>query len=169
MTTRQRRRSTVAATLWTPADLAVTSVLVGVGALLWFVGWYSASDKLVEGDQIAALNLSAAGTLLAGAGLVSWFLNGRRSIRTRRRRLVERRRAQLRPATVARAAALRETAAATKESLAPRASSPVLVAGGSLRRFHRADCPLATGRNWPAAERSAHEAAGRAACGACRP
>lgn len=168
MTTRQRQRQrqrrgpAVAATLWTPADLAVTAILVAVGVVLWFVGWYSASDKLVEGDQVVSLNVAAAGTLLAGAGLVSWFLNGRRAIRSRRRRLIERRRAQLGPV----AAAVPATGAA---SLAPRSSSPVLVAGPDLRRFHRADCPLAVGRHWSASPRDQHESAGRTPCGACLP
>lgn len=159
----QRRRPTVVAatTLWTPADLAVTAILVAVGVVLWFVGWYSASDKLVEGDQVVSLNVAAAGTLLAGAGLVSWFLNGRRAIRGRRRLLIERRRAQVRIAEVP-----ESLAAAT---LAPRSASPVLVAGPDLRRYHRADCPLAARRNWPSAAREQHESAGRTACGACLP
>lgn len=162
MTTRQRRRPAAAATLWTSADLAVTAFLVAVGLVLWFLGWYSASDKLVEGDQVAALNVSAAGILLAGAGLVSWFLNGRRSIRSRRRVLIERRRAQLRPTQAS-------AVAAPPTSLAPRSSSPVLVAGPNLTRYHRADCPLAAARDWPASAREQHENAGRTACGACLP
>lgn len=161
MTARQRRRPTVAATLWSPADLAVTAILVAVGLVLWFLGWYSASDKLVEGDQVVSLNVAAAGTLIAGAGLVSWFLNGRRAIRSRRRLLIERRRALLRPTRVA--------AAAPAPSLAPRSSSTVLVAGSELRRYHRADCPLAVGRDWLSSAREAHESAGRTACGACLP
>ena len=161
MKTRQRRRPVVAATLWSPADLAITTILVAVGVCLWFVGWYSASDKLVEGDQVVPLNIAAAGTLLAGAGLVSWFLNGRRAIRSRRRLLIERRRAQVRIAEVP------EARAAT--TLAPRSSSPVLVAAPELQRFHRADCPFAAGRNWPAAAREQHESAGRTPCGACLP
>lgn len=136
------------------------AILVAVGVALWFAGWYSASDKLVEGDQVVSLNVAATGTLLAGAGLVSWFLNGRRAIRSRRRLLIERRRAQLRPATVA---------VPVSENLAPRSCSPVLVAGRELRRYHRADCPLATDRDWQASAREQHESAGRTACGVCLP
>jgi hypothetical protein len=157
--TRQRRRPTVAATLWTPADLLVTTILVAVGVVLWFVGWYSASDKLVEGEQVVSLNIAAGGTMLAGAGLVSWFLNGRRAIRSRRRRLIERRRAQVRVTQVPENLPV--------ASLAPRSSSAVLVAGPDLRRYHRADCPFAAGRNWPAAAQEQHESAGRTPCGAC--
>ncbi len=165
MTNRQRKRPSAASTtLWAPSDLAVTAVLVAVGSVLWFAGWYSASDKLVEGDQMAALNVSAAGTLIANAGLVSWFLNGRRAIRTRRRALLERRRAQL--ASGQTGAEVVDVVAATLE---PRSSSPMLVGGPGLRRYHRADCPLAAGRQWPVASRTDHEDAGRIPCGACRP
>ncbi|WP_019873426.1 hypothetical protein [Sporichthya polymorpha] len=154
----------VAATLWSPADLLVTTILVAVGVCLWFVGWYSASDKLVEGDQVVSLNVAAAGIMLAGAGLVSWFLNGRRAIRSRRRLLIERRRAQLRTEQVP-----ESVGAVHAASLAPRSYSPVLVAGPDLRRYHREDCPLAAGRDWPAAAREQHESAGRTPCGACLP
>lgn len=160
MKAHQRRRSSSAATtLWSPADLAVTTLLVAVGIVLWFLGWYSASDKLVEGDQVVPLNIAAAGTMLAGAGMVSWFLSGRRAIRSRRRLLIERRRAQLRTTQVP------EFPPAV--TLAPRSSSPVLVAGPDLRRYHRADCPFAVGRNWPPASQEQHEGAGRTPCGAC--
>jgi len=48
-------------------------------------------------------------------------------------------------------------------------TAETLVAGGTRHWFHRADCRLAASRGWPAASRSAHEAAGRRACPACKP
>ena len=49
------------------------------------------------------------------------------------------------------------------------ASSTHLVGGEGLTHFHRADCAMAAGRDWPELDRSAHERAGRTACGVCKP
>lgn len=48
-------------------------------------------------------------------------------------------------------------------------TSDVLVGGADLRFYHREDCPMATGREWPAAALSGHTLAGRVPCGMCRP
>jgi hypothetical protein len=38
-----------------------------------------------------------------------------------------------------------------------------------MMRFHRSNCPLATGRSWGASSRQEHEVAGRLPCGVCKP
>jgi hypothetical protein len=43
------------------------------------------------------------------------------------------------------------------------------VGGKGLTRYHRADCALAVGRDWPAADLADHALAGRMPCGVCRP
>jgi hypothetical protein len=46
----------------------------------------------------------------------------------------------------------------------------VFLAGAGMERYHRPDCALAAGRTgWTTATRQEHEAAGRRACGVCRP
>jgi hypothetical protein len=163
VTTASRHSVVVARTaLWTRLDLVRTSLLLLLGVVLWVVGWYNASDDLDVDNQIAPLNLSVAGTLVAGAGFVLWFLAGRRAVGARRRVIVERRRSLVVP--------VESGPDARPQSLAPRAASGVLVGGSNLRRFHRSDCPLAAGRtDWTAAARAEHSAAGRVACGVCLP
>jgi hypothetical protein len=51
----------------------------------------------------------------------------------------------------------------------PTPSSRILVGGSDLRFYHREDCPMAAGRNWPAAAPSEHDLAKRIPCGMCRP
>lgn len=147
---------------WTRADLGLCGLLVALGLVLWFLGWYGASDKVVEGDQVVFVNLAAAGTLLAGAGFVNWFLHGRRAIRDRRRRLILVRSRQLRPG-------FQRPVADAQTVLRPRSSSAVLVAAAGLARFHRSDCALAVGRDWPTGDRTTFERAGQRPCGVCLP
>jgi hypothetical protein len=163
VTTVSRHGMAVARTvLWTRLDRARTAMLLLLGVVLWVVGWYNASDELDVDNQIAPLNLSVAGTLIAGVGFVLWFLAGRRAVGARRRVIVERRRSLV--------LSVEGRPSRRDQSLAPRAASPVLVAGPTLRRFHRSDCPLALGRtDWAEAGRSEHTAAGRVACGVCLP
>lgn len=155
-----RSRRAVAGALWVRQDAVVCAVLLGAGLALWFVGWLQASNEVSFSDQRSPLNLAVLGTMLGSAGYVLWFLRGRRAIGLRRRLIAERRRAQLRPSTPG------PHVAAT---LTPRSASPVLIAGAALARYHRADCPLAAGREWASALRGEHEAAGRQACGVCLP
>lgn len=48
-------------------------------------------------------------------------------------------------------------------------SSQKIVAGDGMRFFHRADCPMAVGREWEAAPPGEHTQAGHVPCGMCRP
>ena len=147
--------------LWVRQDAVAAGALFALGILLWAAGWYNAADQLALDEQVVPLNIAVAGTLVFGAGWVLWFLRGRRAITARRRALIARRRALLAPDADVPVGAV---------SLAPRSASPVLIAGAGLARFHRADCPLAAGRpEWAEASRSAHQRAGRSACGVCQP
>lgn len=50
-----------------------------------------------------------------------------------------------------------------------RSASQVLVGGEKMRFYHRAGCPMAADRDWPAASSGEHNLAGRSPCGMCRP
>lgn len=163
MTGASRRRSpapSATRTLWAKQDAVPCAILLTAGAVLWVIGWYNAAGEVSLDQQVVPLNLSVAGVLLATASFALWFLRGRRAIGARRRILIEARRSGLRTDAVV------EVASAT---LAPRSHSPVLVAGDGLSRFHRSDCPLAAGRDWPRASATQHQGAGRVACGVCSP
>ncbi len=123
--------------------------LMGIGGVLWFIGWWEVSDRAAMDEQIAVLNLAVVGLIVVGAGQASWFLAGRRAVGHRRRALLGDR--------------------ARRTAVAPVApTSHELVVGGE-RFFHRLDCAMAADRGWSPAPRAAQEQAGRVPCGVCAP
>jgi hypothetical protein len=129
------------------------ALLSGIGVALLVAGWVSVRNESVYADQVVGINMAVAGVLVAGAGAIPMLLAGRRAVGVRRLAVL----GDLR--------GMPDRASA----VASGAASQNLVAGVGLRRFHRAGCTLAQGRNWSAASRSEHERAGRIACGVCRP
>jgi hypothetical protein len=51
----------------------------------------------------------------------------------------------------------------------PRSTSDVLVGGPNMRFFHRADCQMATDREWSEEKLDEQGRTGRSPCGMCRP
>jgi len=129
------------------------ALLSGIGVALLVAGWVFVRNESVYADQVVGINMAVAGVIVAGASAIPMLLAGRRAVGVRRLAVL----GDLR-GMPARASAV-----------ASDAASQNLVAGVGLRRFHRAGCTLAQGRNWSAASRSEHERAGRVACGVCRP
>ncbi|GAA0604053.1 hypothetical protein GCM10009547_02230 [Sporichthya brevicatena] len=129
------------------------AVLAGLGAALFLTGTGMVSSETVYDDQVPGIDLAILGAVLANAAGVLLLLAGRRSVTARR---------------IAVLGAVPTTQERTAVVAAP-ASSVLLTGGEGLAHFHRADCAMAAGRDWPALDRSAHERAGRTACGVCRP
>ncbi|MGQ0843750.1 MAG: hypothetical protein ACT4QF_06410 [Sporichthyaceae bacterium] len=132
--------------------LAVYAVVTGLGLVLLVAGYAVVANEVTYDDQEPGLALAASGTavaMLAGAFLL---FAGRRVV-------VRRRVAVLGLVPVA--------AEAVVVSLG--AVSTSLVAGEGLTKYHRSDCPLAAGRDWPEADAAQHAQAGLAPCGVCRP
>jgi hypothetical protein len=134
--------------------LILWALLSGIGVTLVLAGWLQVRNENVYADQATGINMAIAGVVVAGAAALPMLLAGRRSVGVRRLALL----GDLRGMPV------RASARATGDS-----TSQNLVAGEGLRRFHRAGCTLAQGRNWSAASRGEHERAGRVACGVCQP
>ncbi|HKN89735.1 MAG TPA: hypothetical protein VJ622_05595 [Acidimicrobiia bacterium] len=128
--------------------------LSGIGVALLVLGWAQVRSESVYADQVPGINMAVAGVIAAGAGAISMLLAGRRAVAVRRLAVL----GDLRGMPV------RASAGASGDS-----TSQNLVGGEGLRRFHRAGCTMAQGRNWSAASRPEHERAGRVACGVCRP
>lgn len=149
-TARSRPRRTAA--LWEPSALGRTTVLIAVGLLVWFVGWYQVAGKANSSEQTGPLNVAVLGVLLAGIGQLCWVLDGRRAVGRRRRELIGE------PRIIATASPVERTS---------EPSTAFLVGGG--RYYHRTDCALATGRELERATRGEHENVGRSACGVCAP
>jgi len=142
--------------VWSSRDLARWGSVVSVAGVGCFVAWYLAAGDTSYNKQVGPIDLAMVGLLVAAAANIGFLLVGRRAIGVRRRMLVG------------------EAAPVLARSVAPVAGTIVplqtsLVGAPGLRHFHRADCVLAHGRDWPAVTRSEHEAAGRTACGVCRP
>lgn len=131
----------------------VYGVLAVIGAALFLVGTGMVGSETVYDDQVPGINLAIVGVVVANAAGVLLLLAGRRSVAARR---------------VAVLGAVPRTQERVEAITAP-ASSVLLVGGEGLTHFHRADCVMAAGRDWPTLERGAHERAGRTACGVCRP
>ena len=128
--------------------------LVAVGWVLMVVGWWGAAGRLRVEDQIGWVLLSVAGTTAVGLVTLLLVLAGRRAIELRLRTVLTRAEQDHRPEPAQRV--LLEAAGA-------------LVAADGMARYHRPTCRLASGKPVRRSERSAHEAAGRRACGVCRP
>lgn len=131
----------------------VYGVLAVLGAVLFLVGTGITNSETVYDDQVPGINVAIAGAVVANAAGVLLLLAGRRSVAARR-------------AGVLGAVPDAQDRAA---SVSAPASSILLVGGEGLTHFHRADCAMAAGRDWPVLERAAHERAGRTACGVCTP
>jgi hypothetical protein len=123
------------------------AVRLGAGSAVVIAAWFAAAGKADPADQIPFAALSVLGGLLGMYGVFAWVARGRRLVGQRARYLLG-------------------AAPATEVDVS---SAETLVAGRDHTWFHRADCKLASSRNWPAAARSVHETAGRRPCPACKP
>jgi hypothetical protein len=133
--------------LWSRRDEATLGVLLAVGAVLVFAGWFFAAGRPDAGDQIVFVSVALVGALVGLAAVVGWVVRGRRLISARRSLLL----------------------GSPPPPVAEGARSVELVAAATGKWFHRADCLLAHGRNWSAAARGVHESAGRMVCPGCQP
>ena len=139
---------------WSEQALIVWALLSGIGVALLVAGWVFVRNESVYADQVAGINMAIAGILVAGASAIPMLLAGRRAVGVRRLAVL---------------GDLRGMPAQASAVTSDDSTSQNLVGCEGLRRFHRAGCTLAQGRNWSAASRPEHERAGRVPCGVCRP
>ena len=140
---------------WATPDLVRLIAFVATGAVGCAVAWTGVSAHAELGDQTGwiALGVAAFGVAVVGQSL--WLRQGRRAVAAHAARVLGGA-AALAPAGPRGAPV---TASATEQ----------LVAAEGLRRFHRSECPIAAGHGWSPLPRRTHEAAGRIACGICKP
>ncbi len=134
---------------WRAPHLLLLAVTTGGGLLLVMASWVGASGSVELGHQVAWSNVGAAGVIVLGTGNVVWFLAGRRAVGELRRAML---------------ANLRRDLGDANDVAAPATE---LVASESMARYHRAGCPLATGKSTVRASESEHRTAGRKPCGVC--
>jgi hypothetical protein len=123
-----------------------------VALLLMATAWWQISALGIARDQLAWFVLSLAGLAVAGATNGIWLLRGQRAVTGARTEM-------------AGALAARRDAAAVPVP----SNGHGLVTVPATARYHRVGCALVSGRAVEEAGRSAHEAAGRRPCEACRP
>lgn len=133
------------------------ATLVGLAAVV--TGWWGASGAAKVSGQLAWLNVTIAGVVVAGTANVVWILRARRAVGLRARRLVGHLAGDAPHAGVASA----EAAAGSP----PDGESLLAVSGLGL--FHRVGCAMLAGKPAATASSEEHRRAGRAACGVCRP
>jgi hypothetical protein len=149
-------------TPWTSDHLVGVVVANGIGIMLLIAGWWQASGLSAARDQLAWLNLSVLGLVVAGAANGMWLARVRRVV------------------TLARGVALPFGPAAPIEpvSLAgPALGSAAsnghgagqLVASSAMSFYHRATCALVAGKETQVASRGEHEQSGRLPCEVCWP
>jgi hypothetical protein len=131
--------------------VALYAAIAAVGLALWLVGYFIVANEVVYDQQESGITLAVLGTVLSVAGGASFLLTGRRAVSQRR------------------VAVLGLVPAATAKTIAASSVSTFLVAGVGLAKYHRTDCPMAAGRDWPIADAVEHELAGCKPCGVCRP
>lgn len=136
---------------WKIGDLLVLYATTSIGIVLVLAAWYAASGEVRLEDQARWATLGTAGVIVLGAGNLAWLLAGRRATGELRRHLLAR----------------APGAETTQASSAARRTS--LVAGKTMTRFHRADCPLVQGKTVRAQTRATHERRGRRPCDVCTP
>ena len=142
---------------WDTGDLVRLIAVVAVGGVVCAVAWTGASGHAELRDQTGWVAVGVAGFLVAVAGQGLWLLRGRRALSAHA------------AAVMVEAAALTPAGAGSGSARPMAAAAEWLVAADGLRHFHRPDCPIAARRHWSPLPRRAHEAAGRTACGICRP
>lgn len=139
---------------WSPADGLRWLVISVVGLLLVLVAWWLSANQETLASQVGWAALATAGFAVVAYANVSWVLHARFSIIQRRERLLPTARPETLPVT---------TAEHTDAGDEP------LVGGVGLERYHRASCPLARHKAWPALDRSTALTERRRPCGVCSP
>ncbi|MDQ1568352.1 MAG: hypothetical protein QOF96_3232 [Actinomycetota bacterium] len=144
-------------------------LLVAGGVVAIAVAWSEASNTVRVSDQVDWAPLGLAGVALVTVSLLGSVLVARQAVAIRLSHLA--------PSIAGPEAWALATAPAAAVGMAESriGAAPAgvggepLVAGASMARYHRASCPLTAGKPVRPESRSAHERAGRRACGVCAP
>jgi hypothetical protein len=136
-----------------PRPLLPLAVLLGAGGVAaMLIGWIKVSATTHVDRQVSWSSLSIIGAVLVCAAVGLAATSGERMFLLHLNRLA--------------AAVPIGTRQSVTDGPAAAQGDP-LVAAASMARYHRADCPLAAGKPVTADTRTAHEQAGRQACGVC--
>jgi hypothetical protein len=149
-------------------------VLVAVGVVAIAVAWAQASQTVRVSEQVEWAPLGLAGVAAVSLALLGSVLVARQAVAIRLHRLTPSIAGSedwdLTGTPAASTGSISGSGWASVASPTPAvAGSETLVAGAHMARYHRTSCPLAAGKPVRPDTRSAHEHAGRQACGVCAP
>lgn len=139
---------------WSGGQFAAVVVANSLALVLALIGWLYSSGKTHPGDQIAGLNVSFAGVVLAIAANGFFLARGRQTVRL----------------------AMPVALAGTSRSI--RRSAPISTSNGSApwfvsvpgtRRYHRPGCALVAGKAAQEATVGHFAGTGRVPCEVCGP
>jgi len=119
-----------------------------VGLALIIAAWLAARDDVRVAEQLPSVVLGVVGLTVAAAGNAAGLVAQRRRLQERRRRLE--------PSEI-------------RIPVSPRDPAAVPVAGATMTRYHRPDCPFVAGKAVQASDTSAQRQAGRRPCAVCNP
>jgi hypothetical protein len=136
---------------WRVGDLLslVRTLLVAAG--LWAVTWVGASGTDDVQHQVTWTAVGLGAGVVAGVGYAAWVLVGVRTVRARRRFLID------------------HLAAPEVEALVKPPAREGFLAAANMTRYHLPGCPLVQGKVVEARTAAAHRRARRQPCGVCRP
>ena len=146
-----------AASPWRRVDRIGLLVTTGVGLALIAVSWFGAADATDVGTQVRWVNAAVVGVVVLGAGNALWLLTGRRAAGLLRRTVVDSDQLARRLSALSQRVDWRE------------AGDSVRVAGRTMTRYHRADCPLVADKQVSSGSVTTHVKRGRRPCGVCMP
>jgi hypothetical protein len=128
--------------------------LSALGAACAFAGWVGSSRTGRTSTGELWLVLGIVGLVLEGSGIATWLLMGTRRVRSRQAELLGPLLSRHEPDAHAVVAATDGTE---------------LLSTPTMTRYHRPGCELVSGKDAVPATLRKHLAAGRQACGVCRP
>ena len=151
-------RSQVRQSPWSSEDVIRWVGLWAIGVIMLVIGWYLASGRSTFQSQLVPADIAIGGAILVCLANVLWLLNGRQAVGRRMQYLL------------GSVAEVVNVDLSTSSSSTSTADGIVrLVAGPGLHHFHRENCVMASGRDWPAFHAGDDGAIDRVPCSLCLP
>lgn len=144
---------------WARRDGTVLAVVLAVVTGFGVFGWVGISGTVDLNSQTRWLGLGITALMAGGFAMVFWLLTGMQSVAALRREVMAEldRRHPATPLGIA------------DWNLAPRDARHSFGTAAGMRRYHRPDCRLLSGKDASFTSIEAHATAGLLPCGVCEP
>lgn len=146
----------LASSPWRRIDRFGLFATTAVGVVMVATSAFGAAKATAIGTQVGWVNTAVIGVIALGAGNSLWLLKGRRAAGQLRR-------------TVINSAGLARRLAASQRVDRRAVGVAAPVAGKTMTRYHRPDCPLVANKPVSSGSVKTHGRRGRRPCGVCLP